>query len=227
MGGKLFQSLADQVFSYLKEKIINNDLKPGSILYIDKLAAEFGISTTPVREAIVKLEGLDLVTIQRNKSVIVSRMSREKILDVLEMRRLLETYGSRSAIMDITDEEIQNLEQILDKIIINPRNFDYYKYSDLELHETITKHIKNKEIRDSLKNLSIYSRRIRYYARYYGDYNPLLEESVIKITKEHQSILKALKLRDPEKLEEEIRKHLVNAEERTLKALDRKEKDLT
>jgi len=85
----MFQSLSDQVFFYLKEKIINNEMVPGSIISIEKLTSEFGISNTPVREAIVRLAGLDLVTIHRNKNITVSMMTREKILDILEMRRLL------------------------------------------------------------------------------------------------------------------------------------------
>ena len=65
----MFQSLSDQVFFYLKEKIINNELLPGSVLSIDRLASEFGISSTPVRESLVRLETLDLVTIHRNRKV--------------------------------------------------------------------------------------------------------------------------------------------------------------
>ena len=138
----MFQSLSDQVFFYLKEKIINNEMVPGSIISIEKLTSEFGISNTPVREAIVRLAGLDLVTIH----ITVSMMTREKILDILEMRRLLETYGSRTAALSISDGEIRSLEDILDTVLKKPTDFEYYKFSDLELHETITKHIKNREI---------------------------------------------------------------------------------
>lgn len=223
----LFQSLSDQVFFYLKERIINNEMVPGSIISIEKLTSEFGISNTPVREAIVRLAGLDLVTIHRNKNITVSMMTREKILDILEMRRLLETYGSRTAALSITDGEICSLENILDTVLANPTDFEYYKFSDLELHEAITKHIKNREIQASLKNLSVYSLRIRYYARFYGEENPNLEESVIAITSEHRSILDALRTRDPDSVEKAVTAHLLNAEKRTLSALERIEKKKT
>lgn len=223
----MFQSLSDQVFFYLKEKIINNELVPGSIISIEKLTNEFGISNTPVREAIVRLAGLDLVTIQRNKNITVSMMTREKIQDILEMRRLLETYGSRTAALSISDGEIRSLEDILDTALKKPTDFEYYKFSDLKLHETITKHIKNREIQASLKNLSVYSLRIRYYARFYGEENPDLEESVIKITAEHRSILDALRTRNPETVEKAVAAHLLSAEKRTLGALDRLEKKKT
>lgn len=220
----LFQSLSDQVFSYLKEKIINNELLPGSVLSIDRLTAGFGISNTPVREAVVRLEGLDLVTVHRNRNITVSSLSRDKILDILEMRRLLETYGSRTAALHVTGGEIRSLETILEKVLANPADFDCYKRSDLELHDTITRHIKNREIQASLKNLSVYSLRIRYYARFYGEENRNLKDSVVRITGEHMAILDALKSRDPDRVEQAVTTHLLNAEERTLRALDRLEK---
>lgn len=215
MAKQLFKSLGDQVFSYLKDKIVNNEMEPGTMLFIDKLASEFGVSTTPIREALVRLEALDLVSIQRNKGAVVSEMSKDKILHVLEMRRLLETYGCRSAAMEITDEEITRLSEILRKVKENPSDFDYYKYSDIELHGTIIKHIRNDLIKEALTNLSIHSRRIRYYA----ETTPFLEDVILQVTKEHEAIFKALAKRDPELLEKEMRKHLFNAEQRTLKAL--------
>lgn len=217
----MFQSLSDQVFFYLKEKIINNELLPGSVLSIDRLSSEFGISNTPVREAVVRLESLDLVTVNRNRNITVSAMSRDKILDILEMRRLLETYGSRTAALDITNSEIEVLETVLDSVLANPGDFEQYKRSDLELHDAVTRHIKNREIQASLKNLSVSSLRIRYYARYYGEVNPNLEDSVVKITAEHRTILDALKTHDPDRVEQAVESHLLNAEERTLAALNR------
>lgn len=217
MGKQFFKSLGDQVFSYLKDKIINNELEPGTMLYIDKLAAEFGVSTTPIREALVKLEGLGLVNINRNKGAVVSTMSRDKIIQVLEMRRLLETYGCRSAAPKITDEEITILEEILEKVRQNPEDFEYYKYSDTELHGTIIKHISNELIRDALTNLSIHSRRIRYYA----EQTPFVKDVIIKVNEEHEQILDAMKTRNAPLLEQAMRDHLINAQDRTMKALDK------
>ena len=176
------------------------------MLYIDKLSNEFGVSTTSVRGALAKLKALDLVTSQRNKGAI----------DVLEMRRLLETYGCRSAAKEIIDEEISKPEEILNTVNENPDDFEYYKSSDLELHGAIIKHIKNEVIREALTNLSIHSRRIRYYA----EKTPFVKDVILKVTNEHESILEALKLHDPLMLEKQMREHLFKAQQRTLEALD-------
>ncbi|MDD2380055.1 MAG: GntR family transcriptional regulator, partial [Aminobacterium colombiense] len=77
MGIKVFQSLGDQVFETLKEKIVNNEYKPGELMQIDKLASELGVSTTPVREALLRLEGMGLVSIERNKGAVVTQVSKK------------------------------------------------------------------------------------------------------------------------------------------------------
>lgn len=223
MAREKFQSLADQVYNYLKDQIINNELEPGTPIYVERLSKEFGLSSTPIREALLKLAGLNLVTIKRNKNITVSEMSREKITDILEMRRLLETFGCRTAVHQVSDEEIIDLELILEKVKSNPEDFNYYKYSDVKLHETITRHIKNSEIKETLKNLSIYSLRIRYYARYYIKGEKQKKASVLKVTDEHLSILEALKKREAILLEKAMERHLLNAEKRTLDALAEKE----
>lgn len=219
MARQLFESLGTQVFNYLKNQIINNELEPGTLLYIDKLANDFGVSTTPIREALVKLEALDLVHIQRNRVAVVSEMEEERILYVLEMRRLLETYGCRTAALAISEKEISKLEKILEQVKNNPEDFDLYKHSDIELHGTIIRHIQNYLVRDALTNLSIHSRRIRYYA----EKTPFVKEVILEVTEEHEKILEAIKTRDPDLLENTVREHLLNAQARTLKALKKTE----
>lgn len=214
MSERLFKSVADQVLDFLRKQILNNEIEPGTMLYIDKLASKFGVSTTPVREALVKLEAAGLVTIQRNKGAVVSEMDSNNILDVLEMRQVLEVYGCESAASGITDEEINRLEEIIARVKENPGNFEYYTYSDDELHGTIKKHIKNEIIKDSLENITDHSRRIRYYA----EENPFIEEVIIQVTLEHEAILEAMKKKSPQALQSAMSHHLKNMQERTLKA---------
>ena len=75
MVSRIFHSLGDQVFETIKELIVSNAYQPGEVLQIDKLAAEFGVSTTPIREALLRLEGLGLAQIERNKAAVVTQVS--------------------------------------------------------------------------------------------------------------------------------------------------------
>ena len=216
MTERLFKSVADQVLDFLRNQILNNELEPGTMLYIDKLATKFGVSTTPVREALVKLEAAGLVTIQRNKGAVVSEMNSQNILDVLEMRQLLELYGCMSAASNISDDEIAELEKILERVKADPGNFEYYTYSDNKLHGTIKRHIKNEIIKESLENITNHSRRIRYYA----EETPFIEEVILQVTREHEVILEAMKKRNAEILQKAVREHLKNMQDRTLGAFD-------
>ncbi|MGI6253974.1 MAG: GntR family transcriptional regulator [Aminivibrio sp.] len=215
MAGRIFHSLGDQVFETIKEHIINNTYKPGVVLQIDKIAAEFGVSTTPVREALLRLEGIGLVDIERNKGAVVTQVSEKKSRYVWEFRRLLESRVSRDAAVGCTDEQIDAVELKLKDVHEHPDDFAIYQESDTALHNLLASCTENPLILESLGNLSVHARRIRYFA----ENGPFREEVIEQVTKEHSEIIAALRLHNPDKVEEVVNKHLMNAEERTIKAL--------
>ena len=67
MRQRVVLSIGEQIYRTIREKIIDNKYRPGEMLNIDKLAEEFGVSTTPVREVLLRLEGAGLVTKKRGK----------------------------------------------------------------------------------------------------------------------------------------------------------------
>mgnify|MGYP000849109429 FL=1 len=214
MTEKGLQSFADQVYSILKDKIVNNEYKPGELLPIDRLAKELGVSSTPVREALLRLESIGLVNIERNKGAAVTQISRELAEYTWEFRRLLEAYTSRDAAVHCTNAEIKRMEQTLLEVLEHPDNFELYKESDVALHSILSKYTKNYLIIDALDSLSINARRIRYYA----EDIPFPEKIVILVTQEHLSIIEALKTHDPDLVEQKVREHLENARKRTLES---------
>lgn len=214
MTGKNLQSFADQVFDILKDKIVNNEYKPGELLQIDRLAKELGVSSTPVREALLRLESIGLVNIKRNKGAAVTQISRELAEYTWEFRRLLEAYTSRDAAIRCSNAEIKHIEQILLEVLEHPDNFELYKESDVALHSILSKYTKNYLIINALDSLSINARRIRYYA----EDIPFPEKIVILVTQEHLSIVEALKTHDPNFVEQKVREHLENARKRTLES---------
>ncbi len=215
MVGRIFHSLGDQVFETIKEMIVNNTYQPGELLQIDKLAAEFGVSTTPVREALLRLEGLGLVEIERNKAAIVTQVSEKRSRHVWEFRRLLEAKVARDAALLYTDNEIEEIEANLRRVRENPDDFDRYLESDVALHSLLSSRTENPLILDALNNISVHARRIRYFA----EKGPFREEVLEDVIKEHCQILDALREHDPDKVESLVASHLQNAEERTKKAL--------
>ncbi|WP_352404658.1 GntR family transcriptional regulator [Sporanaerobacter acetigenes] len=214
MGLKFFQSLGDQVFETLKEKIINNEYKPGELMQIDKLASEFGVSTTPIREALLRLDAMGLVSIERNKGAVVTQISKKLAQYTWEFRRLLEAHTSRDTAKHCSEMEVFEIETILNKVLENPNDFEAYKKSDIAIHTLLSKYTENYLIINSLNNLSINARRIRYFA----EEGPFLKEVIIAVTHEHLSIIQALKTHNPDIVEEKVKSHLINAQSRTMES---------
>lgn len=101
------------VADVLSEAIVRGILKGGVQLRQDALAAEFGISRIPVREALRKLEAEGLVTFHPNRGAVVSELSRTEVQEIYEIRVLLESKALRLAIPDMTDATLQRTEAIL------------------------------------------------------------------------------------------------------------------
>lgn len=215
MVSRIFHSLGDQVYEKIKEMIVNNLYLPGETLQIDKLAAEFGVSTTPVREALLRLEGSGLVSIERNKGAVVSTISEETSGYVWQFRRILEAAVAKDAAIGCTKQEIDTMEAELDALDAHPDDFTAYRKTDVAIHELLSRHTKNPLLLDALDDLCVQAHRIRYFA----EKGPFREEVIREVTNEHREIIAALRTHDPDAVEKAVIRHLTNAEERTRVAL--------
>ena len=213
----LLTSLRERLYETLKEDILTNKYKPDEELQIDKLAEEFGVSTTPVREALVRLEGIGLVVLMPNRGAQVAPISLEDVKNVWEVRRLLEPHAARTAAEHCELEEINALYGKLERIIEGPVDFATYINSDLEIHELMFKYLSNTVLREILNRVDQHSMRIRYLAESNAD--GFKQQVVEQVTREHLLILDALKKRDAEKAAAATLQHLINGEARTLKTL--------
>ena len=106
-----YKPLRDIVFETLREAIINQTLKPGERLMEIQLAEEMGLSRTPVREAIRKLELEGLVVMVPRKGAYVAGISMKDIHEVYELRSALEALAASLAAVRITDEELEEMER--------------------------------------------------------------------------------------------------------------------
>lgn len=211
------QSLKDRVYYSLRDQIIKGILEPGARLPEEELSKAMNISRAPIREALNMLEKDGFTTIIPRKGAVVSSITKEDVQDVWEMRILLEPYAASTSFREIPEEEIDNMSQILQKVLDEPDNFEQYMESDLELHELLYKYVGNKLLRDTLMTIKAHSLRIRYFA----ENNKHTRKSVIcQVTKDHIAIINALKARDEKLIHESVYNHVVNSQERSLKALD-------
>ena len=212
----VLKSIRDQIYEAIQQSIVNNSYKPGEELQIDRLAEEFGVSTTPIREALIRLESSGLVQLIPNKGARVTAFQEEDIRDTWEVRKLLEPYAAGlTAEQDVT-REIQELNEAFDRLERGSQDGDLYIQSDIRLHELLYSHLSNELLKETLHNILQRSMRMRYYAE---DVSRMHDQVVREVITEHKQILQALTAGDREKTAEAVRRHIENGERRALRAI--------
>ncbi|HEY9053814.1 MAG TPA: GntR family transcriptional regulator [Rectinemataceae bacterium] len=209
-------SMRDQIYEALRENILKNVYTPASVLPIDRIAEDFGVSATPVREALVRLESEGLVSLIPNKGAIITDIQMEDILNNWEMRRLLEPYAAGKSAALIPSAEIDALKA--DTLAFQKAPFDDETYVSLDnrLHETLYIHLTNAFLKDAIRRVHQMSVRIRYFP----EGSKLMHETVVKeVVGEHLAIIDALAGRDPVRITEFVQYHLRNGEKRAMDAL--------
>jgi len=101
-----------RVRDLLEEAILGGELKPGERLRAEALAQRFGTSRTPIREALLQLEGQGLVEVEPNRGAVVRTFDRDDVLDLYEVRALLEPAAAARAAHRITATDLQRLDAL-------------------------------------------------------------------------------------------------------------------
>jgi len=207
----------EQLFACLKDAILSNQYRPGEELPIEKLAAEYGVSNTPVREALARLASVGLVNIIPNKGAVVAPITERDIQDVWEVRRLLEPYGAALAAERCSEEELDLLMTELQEVLAHPEDFAAYTRVSFDVHALFYKHLSNRLLRELLEKVNVHSIRIRSFIE--GSAKPEREEIVRQVAREHLAIVEALRRRDAEEASRLIQEHLEAGERRLLGVL--------
>lgn len=197
---------------------MKNNYMPGAMLPIDKLAEDFGVSATPVREALVRLEAEGLVTLVPNKGAMVTDIETKDIRNNWEMRLLLEPYAAAKSCLLIPENDLFALRKEIEDMKVTPFDNDRYVASDTKLHDTLYIHLSNNVLRDSIRRVHQMSIRIRYFPE--GSVQ-MHKQVVDEVLAEHLAIVDALLSRNADAVAESVKMHLENGESRTIKAFIR------
>ncbi len=202
-----YKPLRDIVFETLKEAILTGKFEPKERLMEIKLADQLGVSRTPVREAIRKLELEGLVVMEARKGAYVSDISFKDIIDTLEVREALETFAVKLAVEKNKVEDISEIEKLNLSFQNAYKNKDVKKMveCDTEIHKAIINLSENRKLISFMEELNEIMQRFRLIF-FNETYNPE------RIDQEHQDVIKAIKNKDMEKAQDAMRNHL-----RTLK----------
>lgn len=183
--------LRELVYDSLKKDIMTCKVKPGTRMMEVELANDMGVSRTPIREAIRKLEKDGLVVIEPRRGAYVSNISVKDMLDTMEVREELEGLAAYLTAARITDEEIDELLAIKDKYksaVAKENTEDMIKY-DEEFHGKIVEFSSNNTLIRLYETVQELTLRFRYL--YYDDFS-----RYEKMPQEHMEIIDALRTGD-------------------------------
>ncbi len=207
--------LRDVVFNTLRRAILKGELKPGERLMEIALADKLGVSRTPIREAIRKLELEGLVVMAPRKGAKVASITERDLNDVLEVRKGMEVLAISLACERITKEEMEHLEKIEAhfQTLIESDNLTELAEVDVEFHDTIYQATNNKRLVQLLNNL-----REQMY-RYRMEY---LKDIAVRriLAEEHKSICEALRARDEKKALDYVQLHIDNQQKAIIRSLN-------
>ena len=213
--------LRDVVFNTLRQAILTGELKPGERLMEIPLANKLGVSRTPVREAIRKLELEGLVLMIPRKGAEVAEITRQDMEDVLEVRTALEELAVKDACDHITDAQLSELKKASNefkKALLEGKDLVTCADADMHFHDVILSATNNRRLIQMLNNLS--EQMYRYRMEYLKD-----ERTHKTLIEEHDAIRRALKKHDKVKAGAAIRVHIDNQKRSILESLTEKEED--
>lgn len=201
--------LSDLALERIVEVIMRGDLKPGERVQEAVLARQLGISRGPLREAISRLEGRHLIVRIPHVGVRIADPSKEEILDIFSIREALEGVACRLAAERMTQEELDEVVEILTEHSAQSDVFKgdgYYQRSgDRDFHYKIITGARSARLSDLLLgDLYQFLRVFRYRSS-------AAAGRAKRAHKEHLAIASALQKRDPDAADAAMRKHLRNA----------------
>lgn len=198
-------SLRGRVFNKIREDILSGAYQENDELKESTLAIELGVSRTPVREALRQLELEGLVTIIPNKGAYVTGITSKDIHDIYVIRSYLEGLCAKWACENITDEQIEALDEILylSEFHSSRGHKEQLVELDNKFHDLIYKASGSKILNHVLSDFHHYVERIRKITLSH----PI---RATKSSKEHAAILDAIKKRDGDLAEKLAHEHIIN-----------------
>lgn len=221
LGAVTRQVLGDGVYGALLDVLMDGSLKPGSRLSVDALARQLGVSQTPVREALARIEVSGLVVREPMRGYAVApRMTADELAQLMEARLVVEPHNAALACRRDAAGTADELQQALDAMVAAPvgpgfHGFLPYLKADAEFHEVIGRHCGNKFLFDAWEHFGSHVRRFSVF----GDRGVSDSDRAIS---EHAAILDAFRAGTPDEAAAAMRRHLEGVRDRTMLDLRRR-----
>lgn len=212
------QSLKSRAYEALRTAILNmNIYDRDAELRLDErqLSAQFGVSRTPLREALAQLDQEGLVRIVARRGIYIVRKTKSEILEMITVWAALESMAARLATKEATDEEIAQLHELIDAFSADEvaRKMGEYSDANIRFHQAIIGLGKCELIRDLTDKLFFHVRAIRQRTIFEQD---RARRSIV----DHREIVAALEARDTERAERLVREHTLKLRDHVERYVD-------
>lgn len=198
-------SLADQVFDHLENDILSGKYQRGEVLTESKLCAEMGVSRTPIREALRRLEQEHIIE-ESGKGSVVIGINEKDLEDIFLIRKSLECMAASLAAKNRTDEQLKDLKEALEfqEFYLNKNDPEQIKLMDNRFHETLYKLSGSTTFYDTLVPLH---KKIQKYRRASVENSSRAAASVA----EHRKIYEAIEAKNSASAAKYASEHVENA----------------
>ena len=206
-------NLRDQIYDILKRRIVLRQIESGKKINEEDLAKSLGVSRTPIRETLLRLEHEGIVKIIPRRGAFVVSQSKEKVMDLFEVREVLEGLVAQLATKNMNHELLDRLKRCLEKISSGDGdNNRLLKYTpaDVEFHATLLEAADNELLKSMMESVNVHLQMVRLRT-------VALPGRPEQTVKEHYEILAAIEKKNSSLAEKLMRKHVASVRRDALK----------
>jgi len=196
-----YSTISDIVYKWIRDAIVNSYYKPGEWITQEDITERLHVSRTPVRDAFKRLQSEDLLIIKPHQGAMVVFLSLEKVLEIYEIRTLLEGAAAKHACENITNKNIKELEKINQKMASCRADAQQFMNCNRNFHHTLYSFSGREYLVNSI--FSFWNLIEPYRLMYFKH-----EGKTDKAIQEHIEVIDALKQHDPEKVRRAVVEHL-------------------
>jgi len=194
-------TLSAEVYRVVRNRILSGEIAPGARIFEKDVAAELGVSRTPVREAVHRLVQEGLLGLEANRGAFVRVMSPQEAFDTYELREDLEGRAARLAAQRASRAQIRRLEEKLDLMHeVRDREYAEQINADMDFHHYIAEISGNAPLLRVIESLNVQVTNLKVYTR---DLN-----NTPSTAQQHRALYEAIAAGDPELAQAAAREHI-------------------
>lgn len=224
MENELFQKiraddLSVKVYQRLKKAITTRLIEPGERIDINKLAEQWGVSRTPIKDAISRLTAEGLVVVKPKIGTYATRFTAKDMMELFSIRLLLEAGICSDVVQNVTKTQLEELDEarLACEAVLDKANdgFDFFLFNELDerFHELLIAASGNRKLLETYQSLNFHTQVSRYY---YNKYEQKIEQT----KEEHAAMVDAIRKGDAAQLEDVIRRHIQSGKDLLVQSIE-------